>query len=119
MRPAAYLGVGLGLAGALVDFYSAYTLAPMGEIMMGYAAGVFVLVVMGAVVLAVGMIPFFSAMSGTARQGAAMEILGVAMIVLSYLLPGMVMVAALGMEIVGALMILNGIVMQRPSKART
>ena len=88
-----------------------------GALMNGNGWETYLLVVLGVVVLASGVLPLLRPFAGMG-SGALMEFLGVVMILSSYLLPMMVLAASFGMEIVGALMILNGVMMQRPGRVR-
>lgn len=121
MRTVGYSALALSVIGAVLDFASAYQVAPMSAMAMAgpYSAEV-VLFALGVVVLAAGILPFLPSASWSMRRsGLSMEILGVAMAVVSGLVPGMDVALSYAMLVVGALMIVNGIAMQRGRREAT
>ena len=103
--------------GAVLDFASGYTLAPMnGEGMAGSYLAEVSMYALGAVVLLVGILLILPTASRMNWSGVAMEVLGVAMVLVSYLIPGMNSALSDAMLVVGALMVVNGIAMQRSNK---
>jgi hypothetical protein len=114
MRGVVYVGLLLSAAGAALDFASAYTLTPTsgGSVMGGTSASAILSYALGAVVAVTGVLLVLPRTSGRMRLlGLLMEALGVAMVLVSLYVPGMVAALSGGMLAVGALMILNGIIM--------
>jgi hypothetical protein len=110
----AYTGLTLSLVGALLDFASGYALAPMGGGMASAYIAEASLYFLGAVVLVVGALSVTSVMANRMKwSGIGMEVLGVVMAVVSGLVPGMNGGLSDAMLVVGALMIINGALMQR------
>jgi uncharacterized membrane protein (UPF0136 family) len=106
------------VAGAALDFASGYTMSPMNEGMAPSYLGEEAMYALGVLVLVVGLFSFLRAASDTMKwSGAAMGVLGFVMILASGLVPGMNAAISDSMLIVGGLMIVNGIIMQRSGKA--
>ena len=118
MRAVTYAGLALSVAGGVLDFASGYTIAPMNEGGMAYSyLGEVSMYALGSVVLAVGVLSILHAADGAMKwSGVAMEVLGVVMALASSLVPGMDALISDSMLIVGGLMIVNGIIMQRSNK---
>lgn len=116
MRTAALAGLGIGLAGAALDFVSGYSIRSTGENGMtsdvtGWTIPLYLL---GIAVLASGVLIVLPMTGGAMRKlGGAMEVLGIVMVLVSYLAPGMNLGLAYAMLVVGAAMIVNGAIMQR------
>lgn len=117
MKAVVYTGLALSLIGALIDFESGNMFNPMmgGGMGASYSSAI-ALYALGAAVLISGVLPFAPRIvNRTSRFGLLMEIFGVTMALASGI-PGMNIVLLYAMLVVGALMILNGAVMQRGNK---
>jgi uncharacterized membrane protein HdeD (DUF308 family) len=124
MRTIAYTGFGIGVLGAAVDFGSAYSYwaTPMSSTGSGLMISAWstslgfavVLVILGVIVLFAGVLTLLPSMAKRMRPvGLLMEVLGVVMALTSYLVPGMGVWLSYAMLFAGAVMILNGALMQR------
>ena len=113
-RVVAHTGLALSVVGALLDFASGYTFAPMeGGMAMATTSEIF-MYLLGAVLIILGILSVTPLMAGRMRwSGIGMEVLGVIMALVSGLFPGMNEGISDAMLVVGALMIINGILMQR------
>jgi hypothetical protein len=121
MRDVAYAGILLSFAGAALDVASGYTLTSMAtDAMTGggpSTASMVFLYGLGTALAVAGLAMFMPGASGKMRLfGLVMEIFGVVMALTSTFVPGMNAALSDGMLIVGALMILNGALMQRNKK---
>ena len=110
----AYTGLALSIVGAILDFASGYMAAPMEVSMASAYVEETSLLVLGAIVLVLGMVSVTPSLIKRMKwTGLGMEILGVVMAVVSGVVPGMNTDISYGMLVVGALMIINGALMQR------
>ena len=118
MRPTGYSALALSVIGAVLDFTSAYQAAPMaGGLMVDSYYAEATLFILGVVVLAAGVMPLLAPTSWSMRRsGLTMEVLGVAMVLVSSFVPDMDALVSYAMLIVGGLMIINGMMMQRRPK---
>lgn len=116
LKTVIYTGVALGVMGATIDFYSGYSYLQgsgmsmaVGSLALGAA-----LVALGVFVLLAGLLGLFGSMGNRMRAiGLVMEVAGVAMAVTSAWAPSMEEFNADAMLVVGALMFVNGLLMQR------
>ncbi len=117
MRAVAYAGLGISLLGATLDYFSAYSVRSAGsvEMMSGEpTVSAIALYALGTGVLISGILMVLPSMTAAMRRlGLLMEVFGVLMALASAWLPGMNVGLSDAMLIVGALMILNGALMQR------
>jgi predicted tellurium resistance membrane protein TerC len=132
--PLAWIGVALGFAGALLDFYSGYLLLsqPSGSSEMGmgtmlasswapliWGTGI---VFLGIVLAITSLALVFGSLSRRMRDfGALMVVYGLAMLFIgSSMYAGVTslmggnLAPAIGMLVVGILMVANGVLMWRP-----
>ena len=121
MRGVAYTGVLLSFVGAALDVASGYTLTSMtADPMTGggpSTASMVFLYGLGTALAVAGLAMVLPGASGRMRLlGLVMEVFGVVMALTSTFVPGMNGALSDGMLIVGALMILNGALMQRTMK---
>ncbi len=120
MRVVAYTGLAVSLLGAAIDLASGYSLASTAGVGMSGPSILPAVAVLGlgAAVLIMGFLIVIPSMSGAMRRlGILMEVFGVIMALASARLPGMIEGLSIGMLIVGALMFLNGVLMQGRSDA--
>jgi hypothetical protein len=111
---AVYTGLALSVIGALLDVASGYLLAPMSGGMPSTYVAEASMYLLGAAVLVWGLLSVTTVMAARMKwSGAGMEILGVVMAVVSGIIPGMNGGLSNAMLLVGALMIINGALMQR------
>jgi hypothetical protein len=120
LKTIVYTALAISLVGALLDFASGNSFNPMmgGGMGASYDSAV-ALYVLGAVVLIAGVLPFLPNVANRMSWfGLLMEIFGVTMVLASGWIPGMNIVLSDAMLVVGALMILNGALMQRGNKTQ-
>lgn len=118
MKSSGYSALALSVIGAMLDFVSAYQATPMsGGSMVGSYYATVLLSTLGVMLLVAGVLPLVASASWSMRRsGLTMELLGVVMVLVSGLVPGMDALVSDGMLVVGGLMIINGILMQRSRK---
>ena len=110
----AYIGLTLSIVGAMLDLASGYMAAPMEAGMASAYLAETCLYVLGVVSLCLGVVSIVPSLMRKMRwTGVGMELLGVAMAVVSGAVPGMNVDFSYGMLVIGALMIINGALMQR------
>jgi hypothetical protein len=119
MKPLSGAALVLGLAGGTLDFYGASYGMLMGQNQM---VGTLILVSVGILATATGIAAVLRAGGGRRRElGLVMEACGVVMALVSSWAPMSSVELSDLMLVVGALMFLNGILMQRrgmePAKA--
>lgn len=118
MRTLASTGLALSIVGAALDFASGYTtgLMPSGGMEVPSIFTI-LLYLLGGVVVVVGILLVAPSMARRMKWfGLLMEVLGVVMALASAWIPGMNAGLSDAMLIVGALMILNGALMQTRRK---
>ena len=88
--------------------------------MVGSYYATVLLSTLGVALLVAGVLPLVTSASWSMRRsGLTMELLGVVMVLVSGLVPGMDALVSDGMLVVGGLMIVNVILMQRSRKDGT
>lgn len=117
MRAVAYSGLGISVAGAALDYVSGYSLGSVrgvGTMSGEPTVSAVALYALGTGVLIAGILTVLPSMTAaTRRLGILMEVFGVLMALASAWVPGMYASLSDAMLIIGALMILNGALMQR------
>jgi hypothetical protein len=115
MRPLSALAVVLGVVGGVTDIYSG-AIYPSGQ--MGPSAYSVAFYILGAVVIATSLAMLTPMMRGRMSGSAAlMEIYGIIMVLASGYIPMMEAGASDAMFIFGALMIVDGALIQYRSRA--
>ena len=114
---AAYAGLGIGILGAAIDLGSGLSLLqaePSGAMGFGADASALGLFTLGLAALTCGVLMVLPRMAASARTtGVVMELLGVAMAVISYWVPMTNPLLSYAMLGVGGAMILDGAMAQR------